>query len=62
MGFLAHEVQDFFPYLVNGEKDGEDYQSINYIGFIPLLTKEIQDLKKEIQEMKKEIQDLKNTI
>jgi hypothetical protein len=45
MGFIAHEVQQEFPFLVNGEKDGETMQSINYTGFIGLLVKEIQDLK-----------------
>jgi hypothetical protein len=48
MGFIAHEVQDSFPFLVNGVKDGPDLQSINYNGFIALLVKEIQDLKKRV--------------
>ena len=47
MGFLAHEVQEIFPFLVNGDKDGDQLQSINYTGFISLLVKEVQDLKKE---------------
>jgi hypothetical protein len=47
MGFIAHEVQEIFPFLVNGEKDGEQLQSINYTGFISLLVKEVQELKKE---------------
>ena len=48
-GFLAHEVQDVIPILVNGEKDGPDYQSINYNGIIALLVKEIKELKKRIE-------------
>ena len=48
MGFLAHEVQEVFPFLVNGEKDADRYQSVNYNGFIALLVKEIQDLKKRV--------------
>jgi len=52
MGFIAHEVQEHFPFLVNGEKDGKDMQSLNYIGLIALLTKEIQYLKKENRKMK----------
>lgn len=48
MGFLAHEVQEHFPFLVHGEKDGESMQSINYNGFIALLVKEIQELKKRV--------------
>jgi len=51
MGFLAHELQEHFPFLVNGEKDGEQMQSVNYIGLIALLVKEVQDLKKKVQEL-----------
>ena len=47
MGFLAHEVQEVFPFLVEGEKDGKQIQSLNYNGFIALLVKEVKDLKKE---------------
>jgi hypothetical protein len=52
MGFIAHELQEQFPFLVNGEKDAENYQSVNYLGLIGLLVKEIQDLKKEVKEIK----------
>jgi hypothetical protein len=38
--------------LVNGEKDGKNYQSLNYIGIIPILVKEIQELKTEVQNLK----------
>ena len=52
LGFIAHEVQPYFPMLVNGNKDEDAYQSINYSGLIPILVKEIQDLKKEISNIK----------
>ena len=55
VGLIAHEVQEIFPQLVNGEKDGKDYQSVNYIGLIPILIKEIQDLKKELNILKNKI-------
>ena len=55
MGFIAHEIQKQFPFLVNGEKDGENLQSINYTGLIALLVKEIQNLKNEIKEIKHKI-------
>jgi len=48
IGFIAHEVQEDFPYLVSGEKDGEQMQSLNYIGLIGVLVKEIQELKKRV--------------
>jgi hypothetical protein len=47
-GFIAHEVQENYGFLVNGEKDGEELQNINYISIIALLTKEIQELKKKV--------------
>jgi hypothetical protein len=46
IGFIAHEVQEVLPQLVDGEKDGENNQTLNYIGLIGILTKEIQELKK----------------
>jgi hypothetical protein len=52
-GFLAHEVQENFPFLVTGEKDGEEIQTMNYIGLIALLTKEIQELKKRVAVLEK---------
>ena len=48
MGFIAHEVQEEYPFLVTGEKDGEDFQTVNYNGLIALLVKEIQDIKKRL--------------
>jgi hypothetical protein len=53
IGFLAHEVQEVFPYLVNGVKDGPETQSLNYNGLIGVLVKEIQDLKKRIAVLEK---------
>jgi hypothetical protein len=48
MGFLAHEVQEVYPFLVEGVKDGYTTQSLNYQGLIAVLVKEIQDLKKRV--------------
>ena len=53
IGFIAHELQEHYPELVTGEKDGENMQSINYIGLIPILVKEIQDLKKRIAQLER---------
>jgi len=52
IGFLAHEVQEHFPYLVIGDKDGVNTQSINYTGLIGVLVQEIKDIKKELKETK----------
>lgn len=53
IGFIAHEVQESFPCLVTGKKDGEELQTLNYMGLIGILTKEIQILKAEVAELKK---------
>jgi hypothetical protein len=53
MGFIAHEVQELFPFLVNHVKDGENLQSINYVGLIALLVKEVQELKKRVSILEK---------
>ena len=60
MGFIAHEVQEHFPFLVSGEKDGETMQSINYNGFIALLVKEIQDLKSTVKTLQHKIEILES--
>ena len=53
-GFIAHELNEIFPEMVNGNKDDLDvkgepkYQSINYISIIALLVREVQILKSKI--------------
>lgn len=59
IGFIAHEVQEVFPELVSGEKDGNVNQTLNYLGLIGVLTREIQGLKKIVAELKTEIEELK---
>jgi hypothetical protein len=61
-GFIAHEVQEIYPNLVEGNKDGEKYQNLNYVGLIPILVKEIQNLKTKFNNLQKEIEELKSKI
>jgi hypothetical protein len=49
IGFIANELQEYVPTAVKGEKDGEEIQSVNYSELIPILVKEIQDLKQEVR-------------
>ena len=49
IGLIAHELQELYPELVNGIKDGKENQSINYLGLIGILIREIQDLKKLLE-------------
>ena len=62
IGFIAHEVQELYPMLVTGEKDGEEMQSINYLGLIPILIKDVQELKKKVKLLEEEIDDLKDEL
>ena len=64
IGFIAHEVAEHFPSLVAGEKDAVNdegnnlYQSLNYAGFTPILTKAIQELKTENDTLKSQLSAL----
>ena len=49
IGVLAHELQEIFPFLVTGNKDGTEIQTVNYIGLISILIKEVQELKRRIK-------------
>jgi hypothetical protein len=58
-GFIAHELQEIFPYAVAGEKDAIysstgniKPQSVDYGRITPLLVKAIQELKAEIDILK----------
>jgi hypothetical protein len=62
MGLIAHELQEVYPFLVHGEKDGKDYQSVNYTGLIPLLIKEVKWLKNELAQLKQQINKINNKI
>ena len=76
IGLIAHELQEIYPLLVNGEKDGDTMQSVNYTGLIPILINEVKNLKKEnnnletkhnnleneLNDLKKELNDFKNAM
>jgi hypothetical protein len=60
IGLIAHELQEHYPFLVEGEKDGEQKQSVNYNGLIGVLIKEIQELKKDLNDTKCLVSQLRN--
>ena len=55
MGLIAHELQEVYPFLVNGEKDGQEYQSVNYISLISLLIKEVKELKQKVKKIEEKL-------
>jgi hypothetical protein len=50
IGFIAHELQEQYPDLVDGEKDGDQMQSVDYNGILALLINEVQRLKEDIKQ------------
>ena len=55
-GFIAHELQETeFSYMVEGEKDGENNQSVNYMSLVAVLVKEVQELKARVKELESKI-------
>jgi hypothetical protein len=58
IGFIAHELQEFYPQAVSGKKDQVNesglpiYQGIDYSQLTGLLVKAIQELKQEIDTLK----------
>ena len=50
-GLIAHELQALYPELVKGEKDGAEYQRVNYNGLIGILVKEVQDLNRRKEDL-----------
>jgi hypothetical protein len=59
IGFIAHELQEFFPQAVSGEKDEERMQQVDYSQLTGLLTKAIQELSADLTSAKQEIELLK---
>jgi hypothetical protein len=62
VGFIAQEVKELVPELVDGfegDVSKGEILSLNYIGITPILTKAIQEQQKEIDSLKAEIETLK---
>lgn len=56
-GFLAQEVKTFFPHLVT--EDDKGFLAINYVEFIPLLLKALQEQNDRIMDLEKTVSLLK---
>jgi hypothetical protein len=48
-GFIAQEVRELFPELVEEAKDGS--LAVNYIGLIPIMLESIKELKQEVERL-----------
>jgi ubiquinone biosynthesis protein UbiJ len=50
-GFLAHEIQEIFPELVNGIKDNEDLQAVSYHQLFAICCEEIKTLNARVERL-----------
>ncbi|MGJ8683356.1 MAG: tail fiber domain-containing protein [Nonlabens sp.] len=57
-GFMAQDLQDQIPALVNEGTDAEKSLAVNYTEIIPILVKAMQEQQKEIEELKLQLQEL----
>ena len=54
-GVIAHELQATYPFLVQGEKDGPEYQRVSYPGLIGVMVNEVKTLKQNLEALKTRI-------
>ena len=54
-GLIAHELQEHYPDLVIGEKDGNELQRVNYTGLIAILINDIKRMKRELSELENDV-------
>ena len=61
-GFIAHELQEYVPYAVAGEKDGEQMQAVDYSKLTPLLTAAMQEQQVQIDILMERVRVLENKL
>lgn len=61
IGFIAQELKEYFPDLV--EEDNSGYLSINYVGLIPVIVEALKNQEEQIEALKTQLasNDLKST-
>jgi hypothetical protein len=62
IGLIAHELQEVYPFMVCGEKDGEQMQSVNYNGLIGVLINDVKRLNTENDTLKSENSEIKSRL
>ncbi|MBC7587186.1 MAG: tail fiber domain-containing protein, partial [Chitinophagaceae bacterium] len=67
-GFIAQEVEEVFPELVNEvsnlneAKEKQTFKGVNYVALIPILTRAIQEQQVQIDELKKQLANKTNEV
>jgi hypothetical protein len=55
-GFMAQEIEEILPNLVNTNKEGQ--KAIDYVGLLPIMLEAIKEQQKEIERLKAQIKTL----
>jgi hypothetical protein len=58
LGFSAQEVEQYFPEIVQTDKDG--YKAVDYSRMTPVLVQAVKELKAENDELKERLQKLES--
>jgi hypothetical protein len=58
IGFIAQEVAELFPQLVEGDPSGEGILSLDYSGFAVLAIKAIQEQQEIIEKLSQRLSEL----
>jgi len=54
-GFIAQELLEVAPYAVHQPQDAEEMMAVDYSKLVPMMIKEIQDLKAEVTQLKAKV-------
>ncbi|MBO6518385.1 MAG: tail fiber domain-containing protein [Bacteroidia bacterium] len=60
LGFIAQEVLEVVPEVVNVPDNQEEMMSVRYAELIPVLTKAIQDLNQKVEELNQKVDELES--
>lgn len=61
LGFIAQEVEQVLPEVVQAEKTAEGYKSVQYDKVVALLVEAIKEQQKQINYLKRQVKQLKKT-
>ena len=61
-GVIAHELQEVYPEMVQGDKEGNEMQSVSYSELIPICINEIKMLKDKKKRLKTTIETLEQKL
>lgn len=60
LGVIADEVEKIFPQYVLGQSNDEEYQSVDYSSFIPVLMAVVKKQYKTIEELSSKVDELES--